>query len=479
VEKAKHRRPASPAAAASGMIPQSRSRSAKEPSSLPIAAADLRARTDVPKRSFTGGPTHFNSRTAKNFGVSTGAQCVGSVSMQASSHMSARHFTAVRDSSNSTDNNTSATLRPKQPTTRTVETGASFDSTHASYSRGSRPQHEDDRRGGGRPIAQSENVASRTQSSETINPMLNAKADISLLKKKLAFNTCKQQFSSMKPTTSLPLQSNHTHLLTHPVPMAKTVSRSDVAELQDELTQLSLLHRSSRASLDAYTYSIDLKLQTRREAVESHLIAWRTLEDDLRGRINALAISKWLQDIHLYGASGKEPDVNPLPLLGFCLKELHDVSGESGAFENILRVFDAISRRSIEEYPVDLIDEQEHGEGHEGFEVEITRPMQWPASRNLQDRVAACAATLTDLERPAESSAIGLTIQMHLRLAKQMLVVLQTSEYLENTYTLERQKRVHAAVEEALLGAERRHAADLIQARPRWGVWHEPDLTVR
>ena len=269
-------------------------------------------------------------------------------------------------------------------------------------------------------------------------------------------------------------------LAVRPASVDRVIPTTEVIRLQDELLQLSVVYEKSAATLQEYERSIRSQLRTKFEDVGKQFSALTSVQCDRQVRANAHAVSQWLENERRsegVALAGSET----LLVLAHCLGDLQQVSKENGPLDVALKIFDewciyASSRRSTRNADDFLNGVNGDEEGCFIRPIHAVAP-QWSALvSSVQDGVTACAASLGELQRPPESSSIGLLIKMHSTLAEQILQEIKGCRSIEELIVREEREWIETAVEAALQDLELRHTVNASSAGVRRGIWEAREV---
>ncbi|KIW93577.1 uncharacterized protein Z519_06182 [Cladophialophora bantiana CBS 173.52] len=288
-------------------------------------------------------------------------------------------------------------------------------------------------------------------------------------------NTDQQHYSPKKEmtasTTVHPVSGlDPQHGTIRPGSAGRVIPSIELARLEDELLQLSIVHQKSAATFQSYRASIRSQLKTGLEGVEDQLTTLRSLRHDRQANINAVALSRWLDDERATKDVSRAGS-DTLLLLAHCLGELQKVSRVHGPLEAAMKLFDEwYGYASPRGYTGDGFFPEEHSEG-KGYHLHQLDP-QWSALvSSVEDRVRACAALLASLQGPLKSSSIGLLIEMHSSFADQILGEICICRTIEDLILRAQQEWLARAVEQALSDVELHHSVDVARDTPRRGIW--------
>ncbi|EXJ69583.1 uncharacterized protein A1O5_07619 [Cladophialophora psammophila CBS 110553] len=449
---------------------------AKEPTRLEARAASLRATSDASARLLNDPSKPRDSR------LITKASPVNAASR--GSRLVPGHSRS-QSSSNASNASTASTTRPASSVPRVATATAASRPQHATsirslgdarlpvarahsraLSASTRPRPNSDTRAT-RPVTLHA-FSGGDASSPSVRPTLKPY-------RKPEFNTDQQHYSPKKETTAsttvTPVSGlDPQHGAIRPGSAGRVIHLTEVAHLEDELLQLSIVHQNSAATFQSYRASIRSRLKTGLEGVEDQLTTLRSLRHDRQANINAVAVSKWLDgERATKDVSHAGPDT--LLLLAHCLGELQKVRRVHGPLEAAMKLFDEwyvyVSPRN---YTGDGLFPEEHSE-EKGYRLHQLDP-QWSALvSSVEDRVGACAALLAGLQRPLKSSSIGFLIEMHSSFADQILQEICICRTIEGLVLRAQEEWLARAVEQALSDVELHHSVEVARDTPRRGIW--------
>ncbi|EXJ54623.1 hypothetical protein A1O7_09964 [Cladophialophora yegresii CBS 114405] len=295
------------------------------------------------------------------------------------------------------------------------------------------------------------------------------------------FSTYQQRYSQKTPN-AVPLASATApnKVAIGPGSADGVLSAAEIENLRDELLQSSVVLERSPATLQAYEASIKSHLRASFEDAAKQLSLLKSRQCDRQLTVNAVAVSEWLKKMRQTSAVA-HAGCDTLFLLAHCQGELQDVSEENGPFKDAMRIFDewcvySSSRRSnrAADDPRDGDDAQDAGSflRSKPFVTE-----GWSASfSSVEGRVKPCAASLTDLQLPPESTSLGLLIKMQSTLVKQVLQEIAMCRSIEGLKLREEQAWLRTAVDAALQDAELHHFASATGRSVRRGIWDKYEV---
>ncbi|OAP55407.1 hypothetical protein AYL99_10380 [Fonsecaea erecta] len=280
----------------------------------------------------------------------------------------------------------------------------------------------------------------------------------------------KHTTKSTAGTSLSPLESQHVAVRFGSAALA--IQGTEAAHLEDELLQLSLVHEKSAATLQCYEASMKSQLKTGLEGVAHQLSTLRSLRHDRQANMNALAVSRWL-DQEPTRHQGDPAGSDTLLLLSRCLEELQKISSVHGPLETAMKLFDEWHAYASSTRPTHVGDNLfRKDNSEEKAHCLHSLDPQWSALvSSVDDRVRACAALLAALHRSPGSSSIGMLIEMHRTLAEQIQQEICICRTVESLILRQQQERLARDVEQALSDVELHHSGQAVPHTTRMGIW--------
>jgi hypothetical protein len=320
----------------------------------------------------------------------------------------------------SSSSTTTGLSRPRlQPATGTATGPRSTD--HSSASSTSTRGHQ-------RPLSTvSLETQSRTRSTTTITQPKDRSAEQGVSSSTAAekrslprptFNTYQQHFSPRKPKPLLRAQSSRL-VGSRDENHAQT---QHFSRNQDELLQLSLVHRNSIKTLKEYETDIEEKLELMNRKVQKNGEMVRTLESEHQTRINAVALSDWL---HNAGSISKEGYIENL---GFCTEELAQISHEGREFDQLMSEFERWLAK-VQKIMRMTEDSSSNLENDDDIALIDTPGPTWSHNiRQCTERLQLYRRGLQRLGNARSDSGLGFLLARHQLLADKMLEKLRIAK---------------------------------------------------
>ncbi|KIX96314.1 uncharacterized protein Z520_08092 [Fonsecaea multimorphosa CBS 102226] len=468
--------PDASSAATSGKAPQDIQLEAKEPTRLESGPASLRATRDASAR------LHYNPSKPRVSRVAT---------KTSTTDAALRGGHLVRGHSRSQSSSNAITGRPTSSAPKLATATASSRSHHApSTTSSGEPRwtiarsHNRALTASTRPKPNADPGANREVVSKVNRPVAShvlseanassssAGPTVKLGRKPEANTHCNLKVQTTTSTATTPLFP----LISQPAAVrsgsvGRVISGTEVAHLEDELLQLSLVHEKSAATFQNYRASVRSQLETGLQDVEQQLSTLTSLRHDRQANINAFAVSQWLDQERVY-QDGDPAASDTLLLLAHCLEDLQKISSVHGPLEAAMKIFDEWYVYASSMRPTDAGDNLfRKGDGEENEYCLHSIDPHWSALVSSVDgRVRACAALLEGLRRPP-SSSLGLLIEIHCKLAEQILQEIRICRTIEGLILREQQERLAREVKHALYDVELRDSVEGVRDTTRIGIW--------
>ena len=276
---------------------------------------------------------------------------------------------------------------------------------------------------------------------------------------KPSFNTYQQHYSPQKlrPLLELPPKKANPRERSNADPREATY----VSRLQDELLQLSLVHRRSAQTLNNFERDVKVKLGLRTIELRQEQVAVANLEAEYQQKLDALALLNWLQDEK---AGTKERKVQDL---SFCINELATLSREGRLFEQVMTEYSqwlakaqrVMARLSMNTMLLGKADD----------DMLFLDPPETPWRRGIDEcstRLELCQKLLMGLGDAEPDTGIGIVLGRHQQLATVLLDKLRTAQdIIDVVIAFQEQFRSHA------LSAALNIAAAEERNDQRKGIW--------
>ena len=276
-----------------------------------------------------------------------------------------------------------------------------------------------------------------------------------------AFSTYQQHFSPQKAQLRPQLHPTKTNSLGQNAVAPK--EGWYVWRLQDELLQLSLVHMSSERTLYDFERSVNEKLALAAHELNEEREEVFALETEYQKSVNALALFNWLQDVNPQLKESKVQD------LGFCIRELTELSGDGCLFEQLMTEFGQWLENAQKMLTMLSKDTTSLESDNDNDSVLFLSPpgvSWWQRIDECSTRLAFCQNLLTGLGEAEPYTGIGIVLSRHQQLTAVMLDKIHTAQDIINAVTASQEQFRSQALNAVLNDAAAEDPND-----DRNGIW--------
>lgn len=292
---------------------------------------------------------------------------------------------------------------------------------------------------------------SRSISAISVNTRSSSGNDVSQVSAKSRFNV------SQSPAKTVKAQPE-TRPSALAVPNSRQIQNAVLPEsLQNELLQLSMVHKESAPRLRAFERSIATSLAGKQAHLTSVRADVQRQKQDISTASNLLAIDSWLQQI------GYQKTCQSVQDLSVVVRDLQTLERIFEGEDGLAAAFDkwsyGIANRDGEDMPLTSDDT--------ALDVVFEKELA-PELQRFKQRVTSSVATLTSLSACSPDSSMCLTIQGQASLAKCLLSQSQVMLLIGNELASEHRQWIEQEIAAAVNGPQNPTNFALTDSRPMW-----------
>jgi hypothetical protein len=215
------------------------------------------------------------------------------------------------------------------------------------------------------------------------------------------------------------------------------------SRLRDELLQLSLVHRDSTRTMQAFENSVVQQLQNSSVKVRKEAEAVAALEAAFRERVNALAICHWLDNQDTNASERRVED------LSFCINEIAEISKPTSEYSLCLSEFDRwlAKVQNAMKAPHEADSETQH---FDSLLLIDSIGLGWSKGvRTQMERLELCQQLLQNLGEPPQNSSLAPVLSKHQQLARVKLEKLVVAQNIVGVVSDHQRRLKHQALRTA------------------------------
>lgn len=272
------------------------------------------------------------------------------------------------------------------------------------------------------------------------------------------FDTYKQHFSPQKAKQPpAPVVTSN-----HPVSTnASGVGPSEILRFNDELLQLSLVHKGSAAALQEYTNNITSHSEKQYGDLERQHRQLHLQERDRQARDNLRGVRKWINA----NSGGDDAGFDPLSVLAECALGLEDIARENGAF--------SVAMEQFNDWEVRAHVATAGRADPEETRIQFVTPLslEWKgAIESIEQRLGIFLTSLRVFGKSNEEATIGAMITTLSELAELLLQQILMCKRLEGLILQRQQQWIDTSIEKALMAVNLKGLQNH-QSSQRRGIW--------
>lgn len=272
------------------------------------------------------------------------------------------------------------------------------------------------------------------------------------------FDSYKQHFSPQKAKQPPPPVATSNHPTST---NTSGVGAPEILRFNDELLQLSLVHKGSAAALQKYTNSINSHFEEQYENLEREYQQLHLQERDRQARENLRGVRTWIDA----NCGGGDAGFDPLSVLAECAQGLEEIARENGAFSVAMEQFNDWEVKA-HVATAGRVDSEE-------TKIQFVTPLslKWKGTiESIEQRLGIFLTSLRVFGKSNEEATIGAMITTLSELAELLLQQISMCKRLEGLILQRQQRWIDTSIEKALIAVNLKRFNNH-QSSQRRGIW--------